>query len=157
MLKEESVKEKIMKKILPFTWYYRYQMRSIDRYYKEKLQNETREDEIHLLQDFKWDEEGRLDDEMKMRTSDHWINKANKMYAPIPEKPNGDMNEYWHRLYYKKTYCLTDEGIKQVRRNIRDEIVQRWELRKMRFSWINALPGIIGALTGLMAVILTVL
>lgn len=71
---------------------------------------------------------------------------ANKLLIPLPEHGN---EKYWHR-YYDGSYILTVKGVWGLKKLIRQE---KKQCREGFIIWISALTGIIGATTGLVAVL----
>jgi hypothetical protein len=74
------------------------------------------------------------------------IAKAEKMSLPTPSRTEGD--GLWESTY---TPYLTNKGITEVRKTIREEQKQRLELVS---HWAAIIIGVIGAITGLIAVIM---
>lgn len=72
--------------------------------------------------------------------------KSNKLKLPTY---HGD-STVWEESTYTNEHILTDEGLAKLRSAIRNE---RHERFRGAFSWISIIIGLIGALTGLFAVI----
>ncbi len=84
------------------------------------------------------------------------VRQAQRLRLPVPEYPTGsgpddDENENWRRGWVYGARLLTNAGIAKLRREIRQE---RKERREGAMTWIAALTGLVGALTGLAAVLL---
>lgn len=73
---------------------------------------------------------------------------ANRLMVPLPDYNN---KESWEQRYYGRGRVLTPKGFWELKKLIRQE---KRERREGFVIWIAALTGIIGALTGLFAVIL---
>ena len=72
---------------------------------------------------------------------------ANRLLVPIPSRNDKEM---WSEKHYDYGHVLTDKGIWEIKKLIRQEKRERRE----GFSfWLVALTGIIGATTGLVAVL----
>lgn len=80
--------------------------------------------------------------------SRRFIQIANDLLIPLP---NYNDKEHWARNLYDNSYVLTVKGIWELKKLIRQEKKERME---GFIIWILALTGIIGATTGLAAVLL---
>ena len=112
---------------------------------KAKAEGEKRE-EIEIL---KSEESGiffEIQDEIQSLITSHLANVAQRHFLPVPDRNDDDM---WNKFGYRKV--LTDKGISQIRKTIRREKKER---RDTYMPWIAAFTGLIGALTGLLAIIL---
>lgn len=76
-------------------------------------------------------------------------NMADKRSLPVPEFNVKD--EYWEQGHYTGKWFLSSKGITEVRRSILIDKRQNLELVAL---WASIAIGVIGAITGLMAVIL---
>lgn len=95
-----------------------------------------------------------LQEEYETIYSRRLVNKAIRLRLPVPERPYGEgvyENENWHRAPYVGEWYLKPEGIRKLRAEIRAERKARSEQLGL---WLTLLIGLIGAATGLMAVIL---
>jgi hypothetical protein len=72
---------------------------------------------------------------------------ANKLLVPIPVRSNKEM---WCEKHYSYGRTLTDKGIWEIKKLIRQEKKER---REGFIVWLAVLTGIIGAITGLAAVL----
>ena len=72
---------------------------------------------------------------------------GNKLLVPTPDRSN---KEFWCEKHYGYGYTLTDKGICEIKKLIRQE---RRERREGYVVLLTALTGIIGAITGLAAVL----
>lgn len=72
---------------------------------------------------------------------------SNRLMVPMPESKD---KELWKDLGYVGGRALTDKGFWELNKLIRQE---KRERREGFVVWLAALTGIIGALTGLAAVI----
>jgi hypothetical protein len=97
-----------------------------------------------------------LDDEISILMTQRLTSIAEKLLLPLPPKPipeEGDLiveNETWRCSSFSGKWYLRTKGIVEVRKLIRQERKERLELIT---PWIALIFGIIGAITGLIAVI----
>jgi len=73
--------------------------------------------------------------------------KAERLLLPLP--PMDDEN-YWEESRVTSRKLLTRKGIDEVRRSIRRELHER---RSGWLTWVAALTGLVGAISGLVAII----
>lgn len=73
---------------------------------------------------------------------------TNRLMVPLPESKD---KELWKDLHYVGERALTDKGFWELKKLIRQE---KRERREGFVVWLAALTGIIGALTGLAAVLM---
>ena len=73
---------------------------------------------------------------------------ANRLMVPLPESKD---KELWEDLHYIGERALTDKGFWELKKLIRQE---KRERREGFVVWLAALTGIVGALTGLSAVLM---
>lgn len=81
--------------------------------------------------------------------------KARRLRVPIPHRHNEDKtaSEHWYKGHYTGRWNLTTRGVAALREEIRHEIKARHEARSQWVVWLSALTGVIGALTGLVALL----
>lgn len=72
---------------------------------------------------------------------------ASRLMVPLPESKD---KELWKDLHYAQGRALTDKGFWELKKLIRQE---KRERREGFVIWLAALTGIIGATTGLAAVL----
>jgi hypothetical protein len=89
-----------------------------------------------------------IDDEILDLVSRYLVNKANKRVLPVP--PLSEKDGLWERSNFTGRHHLTDKGITEIRKMIRRDTKESLDI----FSpYIGILFGLIGAVTGLIAVI----
>jgi hypothetical protein len=90
-----------------------------------------------------------LVDEQRALFQARLLRTARRLYLPVPRytKTNADLWERSAASYGRM--LLTDEGVRQMLDHIRAERMVR---RDRLLAWIAPLTGVIGALTGLLAV-----
>jgi hypothetical protein len=87
-----------------------------------------------------------ITDEIERFVSDHLVTQANRLFIPIPERTEEAM---WRESSYGEGHLLTSRGISTLRVSIRTEQKAR---REFVVTVLATLIGIIGAITGLVAV-----
>ncbi len=85
-------------------------------------------------------------DEIDRLISRYFNRTANKLLIPVPDFHN---EEYWSKSYIDGTYILNMKGVWEVKKLIHQDKKGR---REGFIIWISSLTGIIGATTGLVAV-----
>ena len=106
------------------------------------------QDEIDSLISEMFAETGIIEEEIKSILSRKWVQKAEKLLLPIPDYDDDDC---WEKGDYTQLRFLKAKGITQIRNLIREENAAQ---RKGILDLVVPLIGIIGAVTGLLAVIL---
>ena len=117
----------------------------IDKAKKEK----KTQDEIDSLIGEMFAETGIIEEEIKSILSRKWIQKAEKLMLPIPDY---DDDECWEKGDYTQYRFLKAKGITKIRNLVREENSAQ---RKGILDWVIPIIGIIGAVTGLLAVVLS--
>jgi hypothetical protein len=81
--------------------------------------------------------------------------KARRLRVPIPRRQtsDGQESEHWYESNYTGRWHLTTLGIATLRSEIRSEIKAHHESRSYWVVWLSAITGVVGAITGLVAVI----
>lgn len=96
-----------------------------------------------------------IEEEEDQLLSAQLIRKAKHLRVPIPRRFNDDgaPSPHWYEGNYLGGWYLTNDGISKLREEIRKELRARHDSRVLWVTWISALTGVIGALTGLLAII----
>lgn len=83
------------------------------------------------------------------------LGKARRLRVPVPHRYNEDKteSEHWYEGHYTGRWYLTSRGVAALREEIRREIKARHEGRAHWVVWLSALTGVIGAVTGLVALL----
>lgn len=89
-----------------------------------------------------------IDDEISYLKTRHLISKAEKMSLPTPRI--ADEDGLWEQSSYIGKWYLTNKGITEIRRLIRQERKENFELVS---HWVTIIIGVIGAIIGLISVI----
>ena len=115
---------------------------------KESVQEEQDKDQIEAFHaeasGSYWDTQ----EELRTLTQRYLLATATKLMVPIPDMKKEGV-EFWEQR--DGCYTLTDQGIAHLKTAIRVERKQRTEVY---MPWVFALTGLIGAMTGLLAIIL---
>jgi len=94
-------------------------------------------------------EDNMVDEEIALLVTGRLIKKATRRSIPTPPL---DTDGMWEQCsVMSRSYVLTDQGITQLRSSLRKEQKERVELFMMVLA---VLTGFIGAVTGLVAVIM---
>ena len=83
------------------------------------------------------------------------LSKARRLRVPIPHRHNEDKteSEYWYEGHYSGRWYLATKGVIAIRDEVRRELKARHEARSHWVFWLTALTGVIGSLTGLVALL----
>jgi hypothetical protein len=83
------------------------------------------------------------------------LGTARRLRVPITHRYNEDKTEsdHWYEGHYTHGWYLTTKGVAALREEIRRELKARYEARAQWVIWLSALTGVIGAVTGLVALL----
>lgn len=97
----------------------------------------------------------RHDEEEDVFITKKLLAKASRLRVPIPDryKEGKIESEYWYESYHTGKWSLTNHGVAALREEIRRELKARHELRSQWIVWLSVLTGVIGAITGLVALL----
>lgn len=91
-----------------------------------------------------------IDEEIDTLISDYYREQASRLLIPLPPlNADDDPDGCWERNHQLGNLVLTRKGIFQIRSAIRDEKSAR---RDSILVWVTPVLGVIGAITGLVAV-----
>jgi len=84
------------------------------------------------------------------------LRKARRLRVPIPHRYNDDKSEsdHWYEGHYTGSWYLTTKGVATLREEVRRELKARHEARSQWVMWLSALTGVIGTVTGLVALLM---
>jgi len=84
------------------------------------------------------------------------LDQARKFRVPIPHRYNPDNtdSDHWYEGHYTGQFYLTNLGVSVLRNKIRKEQKARHEIRTQWVVWLSGLTGLLGASTGLVALLL---
>ena len=89
-----------------------------------------------------------INEEIAVLITQYFRHKAEKKFLPVP--PINDKDGFWEQGQYTGKWYLTKKGITELQSLIRKDGKEK---REMFSYWISILFGLIGAITGLIAVI----
>jgi hypothetical protein len=89
-----------------------------------------------------------VDNKLLGLVTQYLLNKANKRFLPVPTV--SEESGMWERNDFTGGYHLTDKGISEIRRMVRQDMKESIEIFT---PYVTTLFGLIGAVTGLIAVI----
>ncbi len=112
---------------------------------KAKEEHENREYIQALIHEY-WSENQLYDDEIMDLNTRYLYLKAQNLLLPVPDYNDETI---WEVSNITGRRNLTNKGVTELRSSIRKELHER---RVGYLTWLAALTGIIGALTGLAAV-----
>jgi hypothetical protein len=133
---------------------YQRSLNKTNKYYSnliEKAQKEKKsQDEVESLVSEMFNETGIIGEKISLLLSRNWVQKAEKLMLPYPDY--GD-TEYWVKTVYSQHgYFLNAKGVTKIRNLIREEKTAQ---RKGILDYAVLLIGLIGAITGLIAVLVS--
>lgn len=127
--------------------------RKIDKYYKKqyseakKTGDKKKIEDIEIVAPHELDE---VDDEIHYLQQRYLISIATKMLLQVPPVMSEEKGGQWEQSNVTGKWQLTSEGMRELRQLIRTEQKESTELFA---RWITIIVGLIGALTGLVAII----
>jgi len=104
--------------------------------------------DLRALESEAWFEESMVNEEIALLITDFLVSKADKHFIATPSRKEEGMWEQCDKI--SERFVLTKAGISAVRSSIRTEAKER---RDLILPVIAALTGVIGTLTGLIAVL----
>lgn len=112
-------------------------------------------DEVLSLESARLFELGLQQEEEDSHLTKQLRRKARRLRVPIPRVCNedGSISDQWYEGSQTGGWYLTDAGIRSLREEIRKEQKARHEGRAQFIVWLSAITGIVGAITGLVAVL----
>jgi hypothetical protein len=134
---------------------------SVDRAYRRDIASARKDrkdrDAIESLEGMHREELALINEEQSVILSNELTARAHRLNVSVPRVWDQFNQEtpFWERGHRTGSYYLTELGIKAVRTEIRDEEKWRIERRSRWITWISVLTGLIGALTGLLAILLS--
>jgi len=118
--------------------------KEIGKAYQQKKSS----DEIHLIKQNEYFEVGMIQEEIDILITNHLREKATALFVPLPEYNQEKMWTKCDKISQQK--ILTRLGINTIKTAIRKERKERIELLLMVAA---SLTGVIGAITGLIALL----
>jgi hypothetical protein len=114
-------------------------------------------EEVHSLEDQRRFEIAMHDEEEDEYVTKQLLSKARQLRVPVPHRYNQDSkaSEHWYQGHYMGGWNLTRHGVTALRDEIRREAKARHELRSQWIVWLSCLTGLTGAITGLVALLMS--
>lgn len=96
------------------------------------------------------------DEEEDEYVTQQLLDKARKFRVPIPHRFNPDNTEsdHWYEGHYTGQWYLTFVGVSALRNEIRKEQKARHEIGTRWVVWLSGLTGLVGSVTGLIALLI---
>jgi hypothetical protein len=104
-------------------------------------------EELERVEYDEWFELEPIYEEIVALKTKRFCQIANRLMVPLPDHSD---KEFWKYRSDERTLILTDKGFWELKKFIRQE---KRERREGFVVWLAALTGIIGAITGLAAVL----
>lgn len=130
------------------SWQKKLVQRSFSKEVKKAREDQNIEKQEELSRDCQFEIEF-IEEEKELLFSNRLIDKAKRLRVPLPTHTRP---EYWVDGRNFGSRYLSPDGISKLRDDIRKEERWRLEVRASRVVWLSAITGILGALTGLVAV-----
>lgn len=152
----------IARRVLPKETYLNWQLDRTNGLYRKLVAEARRKhragsDEVEALRS-EWSfEAGMLEEELEAIATNQLRRQAYRLKVPFPSPPYGSdqvETEEWERGHNLGGWYLKPSGYVKVRAVIRAEQKER---RETLLAWVVPATGLIGAITGLIAVLLTLL
>lgn len=118
-----------------------------DRLFQKARQDKSDKSQLDSLEWERRSELGFIEDQIEALVSGALIAEAHRLMLPIPEYQED--GAFWERSSFTGGAFLTRKGMVELRASIRAERAAR---RDGALAWFAALTGIVGAITGLVAV-----
>ncbi|CAE6708389.1 hypothetical protein PQQ59_18455 [Paraburkholderia aspalathi] len=132
----------------------------IDKHYSKKLLEAKKAsvslDRLSSIQDEFHMELSIIDEEVYHRISNQLLEKAFWLRVQVPpvwDQETAHESDDWTKTPFSDTYVLSEAGTAKVRELVRVEEKWRQERRAHWVAYIAAATGLIGALSGLVAVL----
>ena len=132
---------------------YRWRLRKLERQLNEiqrtyaKHRKGLSGEELVQLRAEEGSEADPVLEKIDVLTTRRFCQIANRLMVPLPDRSDEDL---WEESPYGLGKVLTSKGIWELKKLIRQE---RRESREGFLWWLAALTGIVGAITGLVAVL----
>ena len=131
----------------------RIELDETNRLYRRVIAEAERKndpEEVNNLYSEWHSESAPIEEELQQVQTRRLVNKARRMLLPVPGIPmDKSEDENWIRGTFTRSWHLKAEGFTRVRAAIRAESKER---REASIAWATLIIGILGALTGLVAV-----
>ena len=130
----------------------------LDRAYAQDISDARKAKDAEKVRSLESDRHFEMclhDEEEDAYVTEQLLKEARSFRVSIPHRNNEDMSEseHWYKGNYTGGWYLTDRGIAALRAEIRREQKARHETRAQWTVWLSALTGLVGAITGLVALL----
>lgn len=144
---------------VPTEWRLSWQRTLLDRAYAKDISAARKLKDREKVESLECDHRFEIDlhdEEEDAYLTKKLLSKARKLRVPVPHRYNEDKteSEHWYEGRYTGRWYLTTRGFSALREEIRREVKARHESRAQWIVWLSALTGVIGAATGLIALLL---
>lgn len=128
--------------------------RKIEKAYQSEIEaayeQQKKANEIESIKSCAYHEVKMIDEEISLIVTDYWLKVSNKHFLPLPSAKENDM---WDECtIMSKRRVLTNTGVTKIRNEFKDYKEGRFN---MELKVIAAITGMVGAVTGLLAIILS--
>lgn len=135
-----------------------WQREILDCIYAKEIATARKSQDHQRIEEIEHEQRFEIDlhtEEFDLFITKQLLKKANKLRVPTPHRYNPDKTEsdHWYEGHYTARWLLTNKGVTAIRDEIRHELKARHEVRAQWVVWLSALTGVIGAITGLVAVL----
>jgi len=125
-------------------------LQSLQKRLREAKKHRVSNDEIASIYATHGPEDSFYEAEIHQLWTRYLQERAERLMLPLPSL---DDESSWEKSHVVPGYLLTRKGIDEVRKSIRNEVQER---RSGWLTWLAALTGLIGAISGLVAVVRSV-
>jgi hypothetical protein len=127
----------------------------VERAYAKDLRMEPDKERRASILSGMHHETGMLDEEDSYLRSSQVLAQARKFEIPVPGIYDSDrqISPDWEEGHFAYKFYLSDIGRAKLREEIRKELKARHDERIRWVVWIAPLTGIIGSITGLVAIL----
>lgn len=115
---------------------------------QEAISEKKSRDDIAAIESFAWFEESMIDEEIAILVTDYLVTEARQNFVPIPSREDKECWEQCQRI--SERHVLSSTGISKLRSVLRAEAKEKKELF---LKVLAAVTGVLGAITGLVAVL----
>lgn len=134
-----------------------WQKKLIEKSYSKEITKAREDKDNRKLEELSRDcqfEIEIIEEEEEELFTNQLVNKATRLRVPVPSYYNDESkrSDDWVKGSQTGALYLSPLGISKLREGIRKEERWRLEVRASRVVWLSAITGILGALTGLVAV-----
>ena len=99
---------------------------------------------------------GMHDEEEDAYLTKTLVTTARKLRVQVPRiyEEGSTKSEHWREGHYTGKWHLTARGVSALREEVRKELKARRESRSHWVVWLSAFTGLVGAITGLVALLM---